>query len=639
MKRFKSMSLKKKRALAIAGVSAAILAVGGTIAYNQTVAVFNNKFNLVGDNIKAIDIVPPVDDWQPCEEYPKTAVVKNENDTPRYVRMKINDYWRVKNSTQTDHETSDLPMTWTDGTGTHKYAFYNTQNDDKWSLESDGYYYYYQPLAGGATTESLLKSAKFNCDANLAGEMTYSQDGHVAENSQSNYSDSEYHIYVIFETSDVPFPPPGHTVDCNSNILYDAIACQTNGPDDNVDFRGNVSSAVGNGNGVNTLSAHQNDSYPVYYYRGDIENNYVIFADKCWRAMRTTGTGGVKLVYNGVLNYGMCVDFVNVANGMPPFVPDSGFDLLYNNYTNAHTDTTGGQYAPHLGGFMHTDLDKLNNNTHYGEFPVGKNAEWNGSEYVLQDTIMRTVTTLGDTGYEMYRFYCPDFESSHCSEVVFSLSYDNGAHRWYILRDGKRYEDYAHENNIASDAKDYLDGWFESNLLSYQSQLEDTQFCNDRSYDLDYFYSDDYYNPHMYFDVYYRNNYTAAKADKFGPSVDCVDNRDAFTTSSANGNGALTYPIGMITADEVTLAGIQKDGGSGEKTWLYVKVNTRSCTWTMSPSQFVYDELSYCSYLYPKSTTTSTNNFGRIQPVVSLKEGTTFSSGDGTLATPYVIGQ
>ena len=37
---------------------------------------------------------------------------------------------------------------------------------------------------------------------------------------------------------------------------------------------------------------------PIYYYRGAVNNN-VKFGDYCWKAIRTTVTGGVKLIYNG----------------------------------------------------------------------------------------------------------------------------------------------------------------------------------------------------------------------------------------------------------------------------------------------------------------------------------------------------
>ena len=44
------------------------------------------------------------------------------------------------------------------------------------------------------------------------------------------------------------------------------------------------------------------DTYanPVYYYKGNVENNNVLFGGFCWKIVRTTETGGVKLVYNGV---------------------------------------------------------------------------------------------------------------------------------------------------------------------------------------------------------------------------------------------------------------------------------------------------------------------------------------------------
>ena len=44
------------------------------------------------------------------------------------------------------------------------------------------------------------------------------------------------------------------------------------------------------------------DTYakPVYYYKGNVQNNNVLFGGFCWKIVRTTETGGVKIVYNGV---------------------------------------------------------------------------------------------------------------------------------------------------------------------------------------------------------------------------------------------------------------------------------------------------------------------------------------------------
>ena len=53
-----------------------------------------------------------------------------------------------------------------------------------------------------------------------------------------------------------------------------------------------------NGKGIYEIASTKNDPYPIYYYRGVVDNN-VKFGGFCWKAIRTTETGGVKLIYNG----------------------------------------------------------------------------------------------------------------------------------------------------------------------------------------------------------------------------------------------------------------------------------------------------------------------------------------------------
>ena len=55
-----------------------------------------------------------------------------------------------------------------------------------------------------------------------------------------------------------------------------------------------------NGKGLYVLSSTKNDKYPIYYYRGDVANNNVLYANMCWKIVRTTSTGGTKLIYNGL---------------------------------------------------------------------------------------------------------------------------------------------------------------------------------------------------------------------------------------------------------------------------------------------------------------------------------------------------
>ena len=73
--------------------------------------------------------------------------------------------------------------------------------------------------------------------------------------------------------------------------------------DASVDFT--QTSEASNTNGVYIRSGTENDANPIYYYRGNVNNN-LIFADTCWKVVRTTETGGIKLIYNGVPSNGQC---------------------------------------------------------------------------------------------------------------------------------------------------------------------------------------------------------------------------------------------------------------------------------------------------------------------------------------------
>ena len=67
---------------------------------------------------------------------------------------------------------------------------------------------------------------------------------------------------------------------------------------DGIDFS-KVSSDT-NGKGLYIASEYSDYKYPILYYRGDVDNNNLIFANFCWKIVRTTETGGIKLIYNGV---------------------------------------------------------------------------------------------------------------------------------------------------------------------------------------------------------------------------------------------------------------------------------------------------------------------------------------------------
>ena len=106
---------------------------------------------------------------------------------------------------------------------------------------------------------------------------------------------------------------------------------------------------------------------------------------------------------------------------------------------------------------------------------------------------------------------------------------------------------------------------------------------------------------------------------------------DQFTVSSDNGNGKLTYPVALLTADEETLAG-NNAWDESNATYLYTTQNY----WNLSPSfynqayayNFCSIALTYSSYVK--------GEYG-VRPAISLSSHSIVASGDGTGENPFII--
>ena len=117
------------------------------------------------------------------------------------------------------------------------------------------------------------------------------------------------------------------------------------------------------------------------------------------------------------------------------------------------------------------------------------------------------------------------------------------------------------------------------------------------------------------------------------PILTCPTASDKFTVNTSNGNGALTYPVGLITADEVALAG-GVYGYSNSSYYLY----TNQEYWSGSPYYF-----SSKTDTARESTVTSSGNVGGsfvdydtgTRPVISLSSSVKLS-GDGTYNNVYI---
>ncbi len=323
-------------------------------------------------------------------------------------------------------------------------------------------------------------------------------------------------LYAEIAKSAVLDNIPSEFVTASTGINFGAISSDTNGK------------------GIYTFSSTKDDAFPVHYYRGAVTDNNVKFGGFCWKIVRTTETGGVKLIYNGSPD----------ANGQC-------------------TNTTGD--ATQIG------ISAFNNEI--------------GSSY----------PDISLTEYELIE---------------------------------KEKIGYMLNNTKDSAIKEVIDTWYQTNMTSYTSKLEDTIWCNDRN-------------------IVGIDHYDDGDITSFGieermgkPNLGCVNNIDKFTVREANGNGLLTYPVALLTVDEVMLA-----GGINSNNSSYYLYTSRDW-WTLTPYDVNFN-LTFGNY-GPHAIFISSNgllssypyfvysSFG-VRPAISLASGTKITSGDGNMNSPFVV--
>ena len=204
-----------------------------------------------------------------------------------------------------------------------------------------------------------------------------------------------------------------------------------------------------------------------YYYRGNVTNNYVKFADKYWRIVRINGDGTVRVIYDGTSAH---------ANGEASAdrqIGTSAFNSSYND--NAYV------------GYMY-----------------------------------------GKTGASTYAD--------------------------------------AHANTNNSTIKTYIDDWYKTNIVGTTNEqyLADNIFCNDRSMAGNN--SGTGAGTSVTYYRWYNGPWESENYSKYNKKMmlTCSQKNDAFTVSdTTNGNGALTYPVGLLSTDEIALAGGWNAANSG----------------------------------------------------------------------------
>ena len=365
----------------------------------------------------------------------------------------------------------------------------------------------------------------------------------------------------------------------------------------------------------------------TYYYRGSVSSNYVKFGGYYWRAIRVNGDGTVRLIYDGKNPH---------ANG------ESSRDRqivtqAFNNYTNDNT-YVGYMYA-NPNNFVTTDSGSATINymnlsaTAKYYFGTSYTLDKNTRSYKLSGDLVQGTIASDKVGY--YTCFSTNKDET-CQSLLYTTKYNSPTSMTVSgIGYGTTSKEQSQSNDVNSTIKAYLENWYQNNLNSYSEKLsKDTIFCNNRniSNKQSGSYTNEGYGMHP--TIYGGERFTNwANQGILGPTLSCSAN-DSFSVSNVKGNGKLKYPVGLITMDEVNMAG----GINGSANMLYY-LYSGNAYWTMSPFNFNDWFVSYMVRVSNDGSlnTNNTTNWYGVRPVINLDPDNLTFTGNGTMQDPYVI--
>ena len=214
-------------------------------------------------------------------------------------------------------------------------------------------------------------------------------------------------------------------------------------------------------------------------------------------------------------------------------------------------------------------------------------------------------------------------------------------------RDNNMYVGYMYESNQVhgltsnSRIKGMVDGWYESNILGNPEEdliSKEAGFCGDRLPSTNDTVSNGLGGTGTT-ETYYGAYIRLVNSSKM-PTFECPDDsNDLYTVAASNkGNRALTYPVGLITADEIAYAGGVYNA-SNTRYYLYINQNY----WSISPSDYINFSGRHIAGVFIigengdlSSWSVNQASEGGVRPVINLRADVTLT-GSGTTSDPYLV--
>ena len=311
-------------------------------------------------------------------------------------------------------------------------------------------------------------------------------------------------------------------------------------------------------------------------------------------------------------------------------------------FGNAFTETT-------TGTLYKTNKTEDGSDVYYYSGNTTNNWVYFGGFY------WRIIRTNEDGSVRMlYSGTSHDTTEGYIGTSAFNSTYNNPMYVGYMYGTSGSLENNRLNTNDST-IKTYLETWYKNNLLTnYDKYISKTAlYCNDRS-----LASGSSYNTGS------KNFYYGAltRLDSYEtPSYKCGANEDnelfetiqatavKFSAStSGGGNGQLTYPIALMTADELTFAGGRNSVSIySENVWYYTNSASGSIignNWWWLLSSYSLDNSNsnvFCvngsSYPAVLNNCYVGGNSVVVRPVISISECAKVKSGIGTPDSPYEI--
>ena len=320
-------------------------------------------------------------------------------------------------------------------------------------------------------------------------------------------------------------------------------------------------------------------------------------------------------------------------------VSSSNISEMVGKYTCNSSSATSCSNPYYIVGYSGTTIyyyklsDGNTNGASYSNknYVFGKSFTFANGTYTLSDTVMLNSDTFisNATSVNTHHYTCLT-DGTTCTSIYYIYNITSGGLSHYItLTNGKSVDDALNEmlyaddvNKTDSTIKAYIDTWYKDNMTSYTDKLEDTVFCNDRTM---YNQSENGWNPNGGS----TSNYLNFKNSSTNYSLACTNETDRFSMS--NSKAKLTYPVGLLSAPEVWLA-----YRNASLSTYYLK--TGNWFWLASPNYFDFGS-TYSRFVDNSGRVLSTNVISTlgVRPVVSLKPGTGYTSGDGSYTNPFVV--